>query len=255
MHTLTKWQMHNSLVAQRVKHLPAMREAWVPSLGWEDPLEKEMATHSSTLAWKIPWAEEPGGLQSMGSQTDVHIWATSLHVFTVHPYPNAEHPVCKMTPYPQLLYKRTNFSYKHKGIVHLADSAWHTQLAFCPLPLFINRGEIHRRFTMSRSRVHSWLALSMFTVLGNRHLYLVPRPCHPDREPLTHQAVTLHYPSPPAGNHQSPICLCSFASRFPLNPVSTLNLAFSWSVLTGLFSSPVGSTPTSSKLKCPNEFI
>ena len=57
-----------SLVAQKVKHLPAMRETWVRSLGWENPLEKEMATHSSTLAWKIPWMEEPGNLQSMGSQ-------------------------------------------------------------------------------------------------------------------------------------------------------------------------------------------
>ena len=50
------------------KNLPAMRETWVPSLGQEDPLEKEMATHSSTLAWKIPWMEEPGGLQTMESQ-------------------------------------------------------------------------------------------------------------------------------------------------------------------------------------------
>ena len=51
-----------------VKHLPAMRETRVQSLGREDPLEKEMATHSTTLAWKIPWMEEPGRLQSMGSQ-------------------------------------------------------------------------------------------------------------------------------------------------------------------------------------------
>ena len=61
-----------SLVAQTVKRLPAMREARVPSLGWKDPLEKEMATHSSTLAWKIPWTEEPGGLQSMRSQRVGH---------------------------------------------------------------------------------------------------------------------------------------------------------------------------------------
>jgi len=54
-----------SLVAQTVKHLPAMRETRVVSLGWGDPLEKEMATHSSILAWKIPWMEKPGGLQSM----------------------------------------------------------------------------------------------------------------------------------------------------------------------------------------------
>ena len=59
-------------MAQRVKHLPAIRETWVRSLGWEDPLEKEMATHSSTLAWKIPWTEKPGRLQSMGSQRVGH---------------------------------------------------------------------------------------------------------------------------------------------------------------------------------------
>ena len=51
-----------------VKHLPAMQETWIRFLGREDPLEKGMATHSSTLAWKIPWMEEPGRLQSMGSQ-------------------------------------------------------------------------------------------------------------------------------------------------------------------------------------------
>ena len=55
-------------VAQRLKRLPAMRETWVQSLGLEDPLEKEMATHSKILAWEIPWTEEPGGLPSMGAQ-------------------------------------------------------------------------------------------------------------------------------------------------------------------------------------------
>ena len=55
-----------------VKNLPAMLEAWVQSLGQENPLEKEMATHSSILAWKIPWMEEPGGLQSMGPQRVGH---------------------------------------------------------------------------------------------------------------------------------------------------------------------------------------
>ena len=61
-----------SLVAQMVKNLPAMQEAWVRSLGQEDPLEKGMATHSSILAWSIPWIEEPSGLQSMGSQRVGH---------------------------------------------------------------------------------------------------------------------------------------------------------------------------------------
>ena len=61
-----------SLVAQLVKNLPAMQETRVPSLGREDPLVKEMATHSSILAWRIPWTEEPGGLQSTGSQRVGH---------------------------------------------------------------------------------------------------------------------------------------------------------------------------------------
>ena len=67
-----------SLVAQMVKRLPAMRETRVWSLGWEDLLEKEMATHSSILAWRIPWTEEPGRLQSMGLQRVGHDWVTSL---------------------------------------------------------------------------------------------------------------------------------------------------------------------------------
>ena len=69
-----------SLVAQRLKRLPGMRETWVRSRGQEDPLEKEMATHSSTLAWRIPWREEPGGLQSTGSQRVGHDCVTSLHL-------------------------------------------------------------------------------------------------------------------------------------------------------------------------------
>ena len=69
-----------SLVAQMVKHLPTMWETRVQSLGWEDLLEKERATHSSILAWKIPWTEKPGELQSMGSQRVRDDWATSLHI-------------------------------------------------------------------------------------------------------------------------------------------------------------------------------
>ena len=59
-------------MAQRLKRLPAMQETWVRPLGQEDPLEKGMATHSSVLAWRIPWTEEPGGLQSTGSQRAGH---------------------------------------------------------------------------------------------------------------------------------------------------------------------------------------
>ena len=72
------WLHTSYLVAQMVKRLPTTRETQVQSLGWEDLLEMEMATHSSTLAWKIPWMEEPGRLQSMGSQRVGYDWATSL---------------------------------------------------------------------------------------------------------------------------------------------------------------------------------
>ena len=74
-----------SLVAQTVKHLPTLWETWVQSLGQEDLLKKEMATHSSILAWKIPLTEEPDRLQSMGSQRVGHNWATSLHI--CHSFP------------------------------------------------------------------------------------------------------------------------------------------------------------------------
>ena len=81
--TFTKFKFTPAfLVAQTVKRLPTMRETWVRSLGWEFPLEKEMATHSSTLTWKIPWTEEPGRLQSMGSQSDMteRLHFTSLNL-------------------------------------------------------------------------------------------------------------------------------------------------------------------------------
>ena len=64
--------LQHSLVAQRLKRLPAMWEIWVRSLGWEDPLEKEMAIHFSILAWRIPWTEDPEGLQSLGWQRVEH---------------------------------------------------------------------------------------------------------------------------------------------------------------------------------------
>ena len=71
-HLTNIYIIYASLVAQRLKHFPTMQETWVRSLGWEDPLEKEMATHSSILAWRIPWTEEPGGLQSTVSQRVGH---------------------------------------------------------------------------------------------------------------------------------------------------------------------------------------
>ena len=73
-------------MAQLVKNPPAMQESWVPSLGWEDPLEKEMATHSSILALRILWTEEPGGLQSMGLQRVRHNRVAKHTHDSHHPY-------------------------------------------------------------------------------------------------------------------------------------------------------------------------
>ena len=78
----TEWSFGASLVAQRLKHLPPMQETRVWSLGREDPLDKEMATHSSILAWRIPWTEEPGRLQSMWSQSQTRLSNfTSLYLY------------------------------------------------------------------------------------------------------------------------------------------------------------------------------
>ena len=75
-----------SLIPQSVKNLPAVQETRVRSLGWENPLEKEMATHSSILAWKISWTEEPGGLQSMGSQRVRHDWVINTNYASIKTY-------------------------------------------------------------------------------------------------------------------------------------------------------------------------
>ena len=69
------------LMAQRVKNLPVVQETWLQSLDWEDPLEKGIVTHYSILAWRIPWTEEPGGLQSIGSLR--HDWVTNTFIFAI----------------------------------------------------------------------------------------------------------------------------------------------------------------------------
>ena len=81
VHLVHSSSHYSSLVAHTVKHLPTMWETQVRSLGREDPVEKEVATHSSIPAWRIPWTEEPGKLQSMGSQIVRHDWVTSLSFF------------------------------------------------------------------------------------------------------------------------------------------------------------------------------
>ena len=94
------------LVAQRLKRLPAMRKAWVRPLGQEDTLEKEMATHSSILAWIIPWIEEPGGLHSTGSQRVGHDWATSLSLSICNMLQNMF-----ITIYEMIVFQTVQFSH------------------------------------------------------------------------------------------------------------------------------------------------
>ena len=92
--SITFWNLNTAkamtyLVAQTLKGLPTTWETWVRSLGWEDLLEKEMATHSSILAWKTPWTKEPGRLQSMGSQSRIRL---SGFTFTNHNYCRQQKP-------------------------------------------------------------------------------------------------------------------------------------------------------------------
>ena len=102
-----------SLVVQMVKNPPAMQEIWVQSLGWEYPLEEGMATHSSSLAWRIPWTEEPGGLQSMGCKSQTRLtWAESdmperLSTHTKFMLSLTNNIVCSHRPPPHMSYSLT----------------------------------------------------------------------------------------------------------------------------------------------------
>ena len=111
---LEKVSPRTSLVAQTAKRLPPMQETRVRFLGREDPLDKEMATHSSTLAWKIPWMEDPGRLQSMGSQRVGHDWTTSLSL---------SRP--QMTPSPGFLGERIDLGLNLQDpFLGQSDSPW-----------------------------------------------------------------------------------------------------------------------------------
>ena len=84
-------------MAQTVKHMSTIHETWVRSLGWEDPLEKAMAIHSSTIAWKIPWTEEPGRLQSIGLQRVGHDFTFTFTFVLVITY-NGKEPIMEKEP-------------------------------------------------------------------------------------------------------------------------------------------------------------
>ena len=101
-------------MAQRIKHLPAMQETRVQSLGWEDPLEKEMAIHSSILAWRIPWREEAGRLQSMGLQRVEHDRATSHMSIIIYVLKHARNS----TPESQTKLGTNYIDYRHKSRIN-----------------------------------------------------------------------------------------------------------------------------------------
>ena len=116
-----------SLVAQMVRNLPPMQETWVWSLGQEDPLEKEVATHSTILPWEISWTEKPGVLQSMGLQTVGHDWTTTCGVQDLSSLArDRTHASCSGSPESEPLYLQGSLSvgflfffFSHKSLFRL----------------------------------------------------------------------------------------------------------------------------------------
>ena len=147
------WQRKGSMVAQRVKRQPAIWETWVRFLGGEDLLEKEMATHSSALAWKTPWMEKPGGLQSLGPQRVGHDWATSLSR-------------TQMRAQPQLRWGGRKKGLWQKVAVQWSWSIWGTSWLWVHGTASANL-TIHPSIQLSRT----WLSNSQLKVLW---LYLWP---------------------------------------------------------------------------------
>ena len=131
-----------SLVAQMVKNSPATRQTWVQSLGWEDLLEKGMATHSNILAWRIPWTEDPGGLQSMGSPTVGHDRATNTNYWSsTEPTANVRRssgfsrqpPTHELSHRPLKIVKRLFLSYTYTH-THTHTHTHHPLLPFAHFP-------------------------------------------------------------------------------------------------------------------------
>ena len=120
-----------SLVAQMVKNPPAMQETWVQSLGQDDLLEKGMSTHSSILAWRIPWTEEPGWLQFMGSQSVRHNWATNTFHFHLTILLSNSTP-WYLPEWNQAEWKHTTQKFVHKcseSIIHESQKVEATQVS------------------------------------------------------------------------------------------------------------------------------
>ena len=139
-----------SLVAQRLKRLPPMQETRVRSLGWEDPLEKETATHSSILAWRIPWTEELGRLQSTRSQRVGHDWVTSLSSSRL------TYPVSSLTFKPEYLYRAFKFK-----MFRIWSETWFSPTA---QSFPISEIAIYLAAYTKNSRSHKWFLLYLYSL-------------------------------------------------------------------------------------------
>ena len=173
------------LVAQRVKNLPAMKETWVQSLGWNNPLEKGMAAHSSILAWRIPWTDELGGIQPMGSQRVRHDWVihthTHTHTHTLCIKLNGHMEICQVYSRAiKIMFFKGELPLRHyllnvSGIVLW----WHESL---PLPLHcVHRNDgtefEHGYFRICptlwlRKRHQIWTVRVKNTMIKNNHTHL-----------------------------------------------------------------------------------
>ena len=154
-----------SLVAPMVKNPPAMQETWIWSLGREVPLEKGMATHSSVLAWRIPWTEEPDGLQSMGSQRVRHDWATK---HTCSPSSESIFPACAF--HCTIHSTNGNCKKSYLDYHHFLNTLWFPQSAV-----------LFTAFSLPRNLLTSHLVGNLFIVQSKSQLKDHPfrRPFHP----------------------------------------------------------------------------
>ena len=144
-------------MAQTVKHLSTMRETQVWSLGWEDPLEKEMAIHSSTIAWKIPWTEEPGRLQSMGSQGVGHNWVTSLRSSKQH-----RAKANRILPRGRTGHSKHPHPTTQEKTLHMDITRWSTLKSDW---LYSLQPKIEKLYTVSKNKTGSWLVAQIMNSL------------------------------------------------------------------------------------------
>ena len=195
------WEYYGAfLLAQTEKNLPAMRQTWIWSLVWEDPLEKGKGTHSSILAWRIPWTEEPGGLQSMGSQRILSNWVTSLSLSFHKSY--CENLQNTWDYYNNILYLFYHKPFQWFSRIYWLD--WEVLICKCQFQAFVSCTSpptprklhqttcfskyFHRRHTpkLSHQPTHSFSPVpssdkTLVTCFEEHHFH--EKPCPPERLP------------------------------------------------------------------------